>query len=278
MIEIHPAIESSSVFLGTAGWGRKVAKAEAYRILEIYYENGFRWIDTATNYPIDGNPENFGRTIAWLSKFYSDFPELKVFVKAGSATNEGSPIQLVNASYFATVFDILTSQLGGSLGGLGIHWDNCNDVSDRRAIIDFFYKIHHEGHVVGLSGISIPEIYAKSSIAKKLPWIIQTNYSPVQSKLANIEVAQIIKNFPNAKVYGYNLLGGITSKGLSDQGNRLINLDRLLNGTTSEMKSNVLAQIISRCLSSNVTGLVIGPSNPMQCLDWCTNLSRFNFA
>lgn len=278
MIEIYPAIESSSVFLGTAGWGRKVAKAEAYRILEIYYENEFRWIDTATNYPIDGNPENFGRTIAWLSEFYSDFPELKVFVKAGSATNQGSPIQLVNASYFATVFDILTSQLGGSLGGLGIHWDNCNDISDRMAIIDFFSKIHHEGQVVGLSGISIPEIYTKSSIATKLPWIIQTNYSPVQSKLADIEVAQIIRNFPNAKVYGYNLLGGIASKGLSDQGNRLISLDRLLNGTASEMKSNVLAQIISRCLSSNVTGLVIGPSNPMQCLDWCTNLSRFNFA
>lgn len=277
MTKISPFAEVSSVFLGTAGWGRKVGKTEAYRILETYYENGFRWIDTATNYPIDRNPKNYGNTIAWLSEFFPDFPDLKVFVKAGSATNQGDSMQLINVSYIALIFDILTSQLGGCLRGLGIHWDSGNDISDRIALIDFFLQIHHDGHAVGLSGVAIPELYTKSSIATELPWIIQTNFSPVRTKQADIEVAQIRKNFPAAKIYGYNLLGGLASKGLPEAGNRLVNLDRLMNSGARAVKNDILEQVIVRCLSSNVTGLVIGPANSIQCLDWCTNLDRFDF-
>ena len=143
----HPT-PVSSVFLGTAGWGQKVSKAEAYQILQTFYGNGFRWIDTATNYPIDRNPENYGKTIEWLSDFHSDFPELKVFVKTGSATNLGDPTQLINASYFALAFDILVSQLGGCLGGLGIHWDKGTAVSKRIAVIDFFSNINNRGFAI----------------------------------------------------------------------------------------------------------------------------------
>lgn len=277
MTKVSPFVEVDSVFLGTAGWGSKVVKAEAYRILETYYENGFRWIDTATNYPIDGNPENYGRTIEWLSDFYSDFPDLKVFVKAGSATNQGDSVQLVNASYFAIIFDILSGELKGCLSGLGVHWDDCNDLSDRIALVDFFLKIHNDGYAVGLSGIATPELYTVSSIALDLPWIIQTNFSPVQSKQAAIDIVQIRENFPKAKIYGYNLLGGLASKGMPETGNRIVNLDKLMNSTASEMKSDMLEKIIRRCFSSEVNGLIIGPSDSTQCMDWCTILSRFHF-
>ena len=271
----HPTLVSS-VFLGTAGWGRKVSKTEAHRILETFYGYGFCWIDTATNYPIDRNPENYGKTIEWLSDFHSDFSELRVFVKTGSATNLGDHTQLINASYFALVFDILVSQLRGCLGGLGIHWDNGTAVSDRMAVIDFFSNINNNGFAIGLSGISESEIYTVGSIAMGLPWIFQINFSPVRLEHSILELDQIRSDFPKAKVYGYNLLGGTTAKGLLEDGGRFANLNRLINGPTEENRGKILEQIISRCISFNIDGLVIGPTSAVQCLDWCTNLNRFH--
>lgn len=277
MTKVSPLVEISPVFLGTAGWAQKVPKTEAYRILETFYENGFRWVDTATNYPMDWEPKNYGKTISWLSDFYTDFPGLKVFVKAGSATNQGDSTQLISASYFALIFDILGSRLGDGLGGLGIHWDKGTENSDRIALIEFFSEINSGGFAIGMSGIAIPELYTASPIATKLPWIIQTNLSPARSKQTVLELDQIKSSFPKAKVYGYNLLGGITSKGMPELGDRLANLDILLNDSVSAIKSNTLERVISRCLDFNLKGFVIGPANNIQCLEWCTNLNRFDF-
>jgi len=266
-----------SVFLGTAGWGQKVTKKEAFRILETYYNYGFRWIDTATNYPIDGNPENYGKTLDWLSDFYSDFPELKVFVKVGSATNNGGSAQLINPSYFALIFDMLCGKLKGGLGGIGVHWDNNDDDSERVALIDYFLKIFLEGYSVGLSGIAVPKLYYEYPAAKELPWIFQTNFSPTRSKQVTNELSHNKKYFPNANFYGYNLLGGISHKGLSNNENRIKIFEQLFSGTAHATKFGILEQIINNCISSNLQGIIIGPSNSAQCLEWSTVLSRLNF-
>ena len=276
MTKVSPLVGISPVFLGTAGWAQKVTKEEAYRILEIFYGNGFRWIDTATNYPIDREPINYGKTISWLSDFYADFPGLKVFVKAGSATNQGDSTQLLNASYFALIFDILGSRLGDGLGGLGIHWDNGIVNSDRTALIDLFSEINSGGFAIGMSGITNPELYTASPIATQLPWIIQTNLSPASSKQTVLELDQIKSSFPKAKVYGYNLLGGIKSKGIPESGDRLESIDILLSDSVNSIGSDTLERVIRRCLDLNLKGFVIGPTNSIQCLDWCTKLNRFD--
>ena len=276
MTKVSPLVEISPIFLGTAGWAQKVTKEEAYRILEIFYGNGFRWIDTATNYPIDREPINYGKTISWLSDFYADFPGLKVFVKAGSATNQGDSTQLLNASYFALIFDILGSRLGDGLGGLGIHWDNGIVNSDRTALIDLFSEINSGGFAIGMSGITNPELYTASPIATQLPWIIQTNLSPASSKQTVLELDQIKSSFPKAKVYGYNLLGGIKSKGIPESGDRLESIDILLSDSVNSIGSDTLERVIRRCLDLNLKGFVIGPTNSIQCLDWCTKLNRFD--
>ena len=54
-------------------YAKKVTKKEAFRILETYYNYGFRWIDTATNYPIDGNPENQQQIGAELQSVFRDY-------------------------------------------------------------------------------------------------------------------------------------------------------------------------------------------------------------
>ena len=94
-------------------------------------------------------------------------------MKAGSATNLGDSTQLINASYFALIFDILGNRLGDSLGGVGIHWDNEIENSDHNALIDFFSELNSRGFVIGMSGIANHELYTASPIATKLPWIIQ---------------------------------------------------------------------------------------------------------
>jgi hypothetical protein len=275
MTEVSPQVDVSPVFLGTAGWAHKVTKIEAYKILKTFYENGFRWIDTATNYPIDREPKNYGKTISWISDFYADFPDLKVYVKVGSATNQGDSTQLINASYFSLIFDILRHRLGDCMSGLGIHWDNQTEDSDRTSLIDFFSEISLAGFAIGMSGITKPELYAANGIAANLPWIIQTNLSPARSSQIATEIDQLKMNFPEAKVYGYNLMGGIAFKGVPDLGNRLESLDGLLNDTVSESRCGTMKRIIGRCLDFNLGGVVIGPANYIQCMEWCTNLSRF---
>jgi hypothetical protein len=162
------------------------------------------------------------------------------------------------------------------MSGLGIHWDNQTEDSDRTPLIDFFSEISLAGFAIGMSGIAKPELYAKNGVAAKLPWIIQTNLSPARSSQIASEIDQLKKNFPEAKVYGYNLMGGINSKGMPDLGNRLKSLDSLLKDTVSTTRNGTLKRIIDRCLDFNLFGVVIGPANNSQCMEWCANLNRFS--
>ena len=261
-----------SVFLGTAAWGQRVTKDVAYQVLGIFYQSGFRWVDTATNYPIDGNPESYGKTIEWLSDFQADFPGLRIFVKAGSATNLGEPTQLINASYFKLICDLLVGELGESLGGLGVHWDNDALVVDRAGVIDFYSLLHDRGLSIGLSGIANPEIYSTSAVARALPWIIQRNLSPVRTEQIGDELQGIRSHFPNAKIFGYNLLGGVNARGLADGPDRL---SRVINSSKEGlglMKGDLLRQIITRSLDLKMDGFIIGATNVDQWSQWSAAL------
>ena len=54
----------SSPLLGSAMWGEWVEEAEVYKMLDIFYDSGFRGIDIATNYPINGKKVNFKQAIS----------------------------------------------------------------------------------------------------------------------------------------------------------------------------------------------------------------------
>ena len=265
----------SPILLGTAGWGQKISKSEAYRIVEIFYKNNFRWVDTATNYPINGKPENYGQTVDWLSEFCNDFPELKVFVKVGSASNLGDSINFVNASYLALIFDLLLSKLNSSLGGIGIHWDNENEDSDRTSVINHFLNIHERGFAIGLSGILRTQNYATSRMGRNLPWIVQSNISPIRTTRVAEDIALSRTTFPQAKVYGYNIFGGIKAIGLPKNKERLPYLYEMIEGSTSSNKANELELFMNRFVSLNLDGLIIGPTTEEQCGNWCTIIDRF---
>ncbi len=265
------------VFLGTAGWGQDIPKPEAYRILEIFYANGHRWVDTATNYPINKNPEDFGKTILWLCDFRKDFPEICVYAKIGAANNLGESTQLINISYFEVIFERLTFLLSGNLKGLGVHWDNSEKGTDRSSVVEFFSRLHKRNFKVGISGISAPENYLLNESTSQLPWMFQVNFSPLNYANSILKINQIKALFPNAEVYAYGLLGGRVTQGLPKGGNRMPYLTSTLGAPRMGDKTEMLDFLIMRCFSNKIDGILIGPNTRTQCLEWCEVFQRLNF-
>jgi len=273
MNEMRTSFDKDSILLGTAGWGDKVEKSAALELLSTFYQHGYRWIDTATNYPINRNPKEYGLAIGWLSEFQSDFPDLKIFVKAGSRTNLGEPESFINASYFDLVFEMLIGQLGDGLAGLGVHWDNNSSNDDRSMLLDFFARIHHRGYQIGLSGIASKESYSSNSIGPSLPWIYQLNLSPARGVEIESEIADVRKHFPDARICGYNTLGGISAKDLATSPNRMKALSTSVGELEGKNENEILNRIIRRALEKEVDALIIGPTNASQFSQWDLALS-----
>jgi hypothetical protein len=261
--------------LGTSSWGTKVNKTEAYRILELFYSYNFRWIDTSTNYPINKIPENYGQTVDWLADFCNDFPELKIFVKVGSANNLGNSEQLLNSSYLALIFDVLFSKFSVCLGGMGIHWDHDNKKSDREEIINQFLNLQGQGLEVGLSGLRQTRNYCVNEVGYRLPWLLQLNISPVKATQVEKDIELHKNAFPKARIYGYNFLGGIKSAGIPTGVERLNFLSSLVPTSSISKSDSPMDLLMNYFTSLNIDGMIIGPTTKAQCQHWCTTTERF---
>lgn len=264
----------SSILLGTSSWGIKVNKDEAYRILELFYSHNFRWVDTSTNYPIDKIPENYGQTIDWLADFCNDFPELKIFVKVGSANNLGDSEQLLHTSYLALIFDVLLSKFASCLGGMGIHWDNESQTTDREEVVNYFFNLQKQGFEVGLSGLQNTHNYRVSEVGYKLPWLSQLNISPVKAMQVEKDIASHRISFPKAKIYGYNLLGGIKLQGIPIGAGRLNFLSGFVPVSSITKSCSEMDLLMNYFTSLRIDGLIIGPTTKAQCQNWCSITDR----
>lgn len=267
---------TNNIFLGTSGWGQKVDKSEAYRIVELFYDNKYRWVDTSTNYPIDGKPENYGQTVLWLSEFCRDFPELKIYCKVGSASNLGDSTQLINPSYLALIFDLLYDKFNVCLGGMGIHWDAEVMESDRTDVIYHFQDLHEKGYAIGLSGIQQLQNYNSSAIGKNLPWVLQTNVSPVKASQVTEDIELSRKSFPKGKIYGYNVLGGINAKGIPKRFDRLTFLSKILRGNQISGTDSDMNYVLDYINALNIDGIVVGPTTVGQCQNWVSIIDRLH--
>ena len=84
-------INHKDLILGTSLWGWTVKKKECFKILDTFYNNGYRWIDTATNYPINSDEKYFryaeNLIAEWIKN--NDINDLKIISKIGSLNNLG---------------------------------------------------------------------------------------------------------------------------------------------------------------------------------------------
>lgn len=200
---------NKNLILGTALWGWGLNKKEAFAILDMYVELGGRYVDCATNYPINKKIEDYGLALKWL-KEWIQINKIKLFiiVKIGSIDNNASSLYDLSKNRVLSLYEEIKINFNDSLGCISVHWDNRNEnenIDQVRETIFAFRKIKEEGFSIGLSGIKKPEFYATEAIDLVDDWIIQCkeNFLTQEVRL-NYQ-----KFFPNAKYYAYGInMGG----------------------------------------------------------------------
>ena len=81
------------ISLGSAYWGWSVSEKEANDILNLFYDNGGRFVDSAFNYPISSKPKDLNKSFIILSDWIkrNKINDLKINYKIGSISNDYKP-------------------------------------------------------------------------------------------------------------------------------------------------------------------------------------------
>lgn len=158
-----------NICLGTAMWGWNVDKKTAFQFLDMYYQNGGRYIDTAFNYPINGIRNDLSFAMLVLSEWIrvNKIIDLKVIFKYGSIDNQNTPQSDLSAIRTNEMFELAQERFGKNLYSLMIHWDSR---SEHRLIDDTIFSLSDlskkHSFNIGLSGIKEIDYYR--SFLKKL--------------------------------------------------------------------------------------------------------------
>ncbi len=265
--------------LGSALWGWGTTDEEAFELLDAYVESGGSWIDTAVNYPINKQPEDFGRANKILREWIKSNPgaDIKVFCKVGSVNNSGGPETALSASDIQVSTELVVGQFGPALQGIGIHWDNRDGEADIADTLSGIQAIENEGFKIGFSGIKHPEIYASLAPHLADKWHIQVK----ENAATHAARSHYQPHFPNAKYYAYGInmggvktsapsanssvsLRGVTEPEIAERLRRLIaNWDSAL--ITPETLNHLA--LISTYGNEAISGLILGPRNLDQLSD-----------
>jgi aryl-alcohol dehydrogenase-like predicted oxidoreductase len=175
------------LILGTAMWGWTVEARTCFSILSAFYEKGGRQVDTATNYPINKDPEAFRRAenilLEWIQTH--QVQDLQVTVKVGSINNLFTPENNLTQSFLLMNLDYYKYAFRENLHTLMIHWDNREDADQIQDSLEALRIAYAAGYQPGLSGIRRPDIYAKLNEEFRLPFRIQIKHNPLQSAYAH---------------------------------------------------------------------------------------------
>jgi aryl-alcohol dehydrogenase-like predicted oxidoreductase len=193
--------------LGTAMWGWTVPPETCFELLNHFYVNGFRQIDTATNYPINKQPEDFRKSenilLEWIKMH--GVQDLETIVKIGSINNLRSPAHNLNKSFILMNLDDYHHKYGSNFTMLMIHWDNRNEENEILQTLEALDEARKLGLAIGLSGIQYPKIYCKLNKEFQFGFHIQFKHNLLQSDYARYQVFHGKRRFTT---YGINA-GGI---------------------------------------------------------------------
>jgi aryl-alcohol dehydrogenase-like predicted oxidoreductase len=170
---------SCFLVLGTAMWGWTVSEEAAFDILDHYYKSGGRYIDTASNYPINGQPEDWQKAELWLARWLqkTGVQDLKIILKVGSVTNSRSPDHDLSKARLETLLQTAKTTYGHNLYGVMVHWDNRDSRDQIAETVEFFRAIQKTGLKIGLSGIRHPDLYADIAPDLVADWLIESKIS-----------------------------------------------------------------------------------------------------
>ena len=170
--------------LGTALWAWTIPRAVCFELLDLFYERGGRQVDTATNYPIDKNPEHWRAAERILHEWIEthQIKDLEVCIKVGSVNNMKSPTHLLSNSFLRMNLDRYQKEFGSNLHTYMIHWDNRTDPADSYPALA---EAQAAGLRVGLSGIKHPAVHAELCRSHQIEPRIQTKYNLLHDGIAH---------------------------------------------------------------------------------------------
>lgn len=267
------------LILGTALWGWSVNRETAFALLDAFYSRGFRWVDTAANYPIDKNQDHLGLAEKFLAQWLAahGVRDLRVVAKIGSVSNDGGPAADLSPARIERLALRYHSLFEGNLAFLSVHWDNRDKPEDIAATLEALSQAGGSS-VIGLSGILHPEVYAGEGRRLKLRFITQAKHNVFVSDLPRYAPLAQLSSF---WVYGLNCGGlgfspggeAFSSMSLRQVKNPLAGAvrDSLLRFSGSAEKEYGIALGSFNRLgmafaygSPGVDGLIIGPSKVSQ--------------
>ena len=279
MIDATP--QNKKIILGTALWGWRVSRLEAFKLIESHFENGEPIIDTATNYPINKSKDDFGLAVKWLTEWTQSHrnDKLSLIVKLGSKNNLGGPEVDLSPKNIIETTKRLEDAFGSSLSCISVHWDNRSDNTEDyigiSQTVDAMREIQKTGLSIGLSGIKDPESYYRSDPSLSGEWAIQVkeNFLTDESRL------RYQPYFPSAKYFAYGInMGGIKLennktehskflRGITIDPDIIEKIRGLLNAAKSIEPSpitlNQLALAFAHC-NDSLAGVIIGPATIKQ--------------
>lgn len=174
---------SINLILGTALWAWTVPKTKAFQLLDAFYEAGHRWVDAATNYPINKNADDFRAAekilLEWIKA--NGINDLKVLMKIGSINNLYTPEHNLTPSFIHIVYQEYLHLFGNQLAEIMVHWDNRSAPQEIQSTLEALDLIRQEGVKIGLSGIKHPAVYKELNSSFEFDWDIQLKHNLVYS-------------------------------------------------------------------------------------------------
>lgn len=178
-----------TLILGTAFWAWTIDAPRAFQLLDAYYEAGFRWIDCATNYPINKNPADFRGAekilLAWIKS--NGIDDLNILMKIGSVNNLHTPTNNLAPSFLHIMLQEYRFLFGSQLRQWMIHWDNREDAAAINQSLEAMQAAQDLGLQLGLSGIKHPHLYAQVNEAFSFDFDIQIKHNLLYSDYSRYE-------------------------------------------------------------------------------------------
>lgn len=192
--------------LGTALWGWGVDKEDCFKLLDTYYENGERYIDTASNYPITGISRDRYASENIIAEWVSTnkVSDLKIIYKLGSIGNTNTPDNDLTPEFITKECRRISTKFGYSQIIPMIHWDNRN-ITDQ--IIKSLKQLIDSSYSIGFSGIKYPSKYSEAlnRIKYNREFYIETKSNLYQSNIDHYEM--ITNNLSRIFAYGISISG-----------------------------------------------------------------------
>ena len=291
---IHPP----SLILGTAMWGWTTPRATCFQLLNHFYQEGYREVDGATNYPINKKTEDFRKAETLLQEWIKahEVRDLKVMMKVGSINNLRTPENNLSKSFLLMLLDEYRNTFGTNLDTLMIHWDNRAEEKEIRESLEALAIARAQGLRIGLSGIRHPEIYARIQEDMGLEFRIQikhnllhsdySRYQPFHGKAGFITYginAGGVKLDPGE----YSLESSLKARGGNiEQEHPFAGTLRSILAKANQTPGRPAVSTFNHCgmtfayHSPDVSGILVGPSKQQQLedsLDFYTALKTYDY-